>query len=324
MNTPFLVKYQPNTLDDFIASDDLKEFIETSIMMDNLNLMLVGECSSGKTALLNIIIKLYYSDIELSPENYDKQILFVNSLKEQGINFYRTDVKTFCQTKSSVFGKKKIVILDDVDFINEQSQQVFRNCIDKYSDTVNFIITCINTQKVIESLQSRSTPIKLLPLTTDQIKPIIKGIIEKEEIEIEEEALDFILSISNNSIRLLINYLEKFKLLNRKITNELANKLCTNISYNTFIEYTQCCKSVRLADALTIIFDVYSCGYSVMDILDSYMNFVKRTDSISEDYKYKILPVICKFIAVIHSIHEDEIELAIFTNNIVNIFTETT
>ena len=50
MEIPFLVKYQPNTLKDFIASDDLKDFIETSIIMDNLNLMLVGECSSGKTA----------------------------------------------------------------------------------------------------------------------------------------------------------------------------------------------------------------------------------------------------------------------------------
>ncbi len=323
MEIPFLVKYQPNTLKDFIASDDLKDFIETSIIMDNLNLMLVGECSSGKTALLNIIIKLYYSDVELSAEKYDKQILFVNSLKEQGINFYRTDVKTFCQTKSSVFGKKKIVILDDVDFINEQSQQVFRNCIDKYSDSVNFIITCINTQKVIESLQSRSTPIKLSPLSKEQIKPIISRIIINENIQIDDDAVEFILSISNNSIRLLINYLEKFKLLDKKITYDLANKLCTNISYNTFIEYTNCCKANKLIDALSIIFEIYNCGYSVMDILDSYMNFVKRTNSLSEDFKYKILPVICKFIAVLHSIHEDEIELAIFTNNIINIFIET-
>ena len=66
MNIPFLVKYQPKTLDDFIASAELKDFIETSIAMDNLNLMLVGECSSGKTALLNILINMYYSDIDLT------------------------------------------------------------------------------------------------------------------------------------------------------------------------------------------------------------------------------------------------------------------
>lgn len=322
MNTPFLVKYHPKTLSDFIGPAELKDFIQTSIEMDNLNLMLVGECSSGKTALLNIIIDMYYSDSQLSSELYNKQILFVNSLKEQGINFYRTDVKTFCQTKSSIFGKKKMVILDDVDFINEQSQQVFRNCIDKYSDSVHFIITCINTQKVIESLQSRSTPIKLLPLKRNEIRPIINLIIEQENIQIEPDAIDFILAISNNSIRLLVNYLEKFKLLDERITLELANKLCTNISYNILTEYTEHCKNGKLQDALSIIYEIYNCGYSVMDILDSYMNFVKKTTELTEHYKYKILPIICKFIAIIHNIHEDEIELSIFTNNLINVFTE--
>jgi DNA polymerase III delta prime subunit len=52
-------------------------------------------------------------------------------------------VKTFCQTCSVIKGKKKIIVLDDIDLINEQSQQVFRNCIDKFSHNVNFISSSI-------------------------------------------------------------------------------------------------------------------------------------------------------------------------------------
>ena len=85
-------------------------------------------------------------------------------MKEQGINYYRNDVKTFCQTSSSIKHKKKIIVLDDIDIINEQSQQVFRNCIDKYSNNIHFIASCSNPQKVIESLQSRLTIIKIRPL----------------------------------------------------------------------------------------------------------------------------------------------------------------
>ena len=40
--------------------------------------------------------------------------------------------------------------------------------------------------------------------------------LKKENIVIDEEAEEFVLLICNNSIRLLINYLEKFKLLNKK------------------------------------------------------------------------------------------------------------
>ena len=75
------------------------------------------------------MIREYYQEPE------QDNVLYINSLKEQGINYYRNDVKTFCQTCSSVKGKKKFIVLDDIDLINEQSQQVFRNYIDKYKQT---------------------------------------------------------------------------------------------------------------------------------------------------------------------------------------------
>ena len=68
---------------------------------------------------------------------------------------------------------KKIVVLDDIDIINEQSQQVFRNCIDKFSHNVHFISSCSNTQKVIESLQSRFIIIKIKPLKRENLHKII-------------------------------------------------------------------------------------------------------------------------------------------------------
>jgi hypothetical protein len=55
-----------------------------------------------------------------------------------------------------------------------------------------------------------------------------------------------------------------------------------------------------------------------MDILDNYFLFVKTTACLSEDEKYMIVPFICKYITVFHNIHEDEIELALFTNNLIN------
>ena len=57
-------------------------------------------------------------------------------------------------------------------------------------------------------------------------------------------------------------------------------------------------------------------GYSVMDILDNYFMFVKNTDKLSENDKYKIIPFICTYITAFHEIHENDIELPLFTNNI--------
>ena len=160
----FLNKYQPLYFKDFEADAVLFDMLNTLINMENLNILFIGDVGSGKTTFLNAVIKEYYGNI--SPQD---NILHINSLKEQGINYYRNEVKTFCQTCSSVKNKKKIIVLDDIDIINEQSQQVFRNCIDKYSHNVHFVSSCSNPQKVIESLQSRFIIIKIKPLLKTQL-----------------------------------------------------------------------------------------------------------------------------------------------------------
>jgi len=315
MHKLFINKYQPLYFKDFEMYDEIIEMLHTLILMDNLNILFIGDSGSGKTSMLNSLIREYYSDI--SPTLYAENVLHINSLKEQGINYYRNDVKTFCQTCSSIKGKKKIVILDDIDFINEQSQQVFRNCIDKFSRNVHFISSCTNIQKVIESIQSRFFIMKMKPLSLVSLTKIMNKIKTIESIIIEQPAQEFVLTICNNSAKTLMNYMEKFKLLNQNITIDLCNSICTNISFQSFEEYTQLLKEGKLAKSVKLLYDIADRGYSVMDILDSYFVFVKITDKMSEDDKYKIIPFICKYITVFHNIHEDEIELALFTNNLI-------
>jgi len=318
MEKPFLYKYQPARLAEFELEDNLHLLLTSLIELNMLNILFIGESGCGKTSLINTVINEYYGTTHVT-----ENILYINNLKEQGISYYRTDVKTFCQTPSSIAGKKKVLVVDDIDFINEQSQQVFRNYIDKYSHNVHFIGSCINAQKVIDSLQSRLTIVKKRNLEEDKMIKIINTICAKEHIKIEPEVVEFVISISNKSIRMIINYLEKFKLLNCEITTELANQVCTNISWFEFNKYTQLCKTEHnLRGALDLIYTLSNRGYSVMDILDNYFIYLKMTPLLSEEEKYKIIPYICKYITIFNNVHEDEIELAHFTNNLIDVFAE--
>tara|TARA_B100000963_G_scaffold167869_1_gene145832 strand:- start:2185 stop:3135 length:951 start_codon:yes stop_codon:yes gene_type:complete len=316
MNTQFLKKYQPLFFNDFTIDKEYIELLNTLNKMDSLNILLVGNNGSGKTSILYATIREYYNRKDIPFNN----VLLINNLKEQGISYYRSEVKTFCQTPSIVPHKKKFIILDDIDFINEQSQQVFRNCIDKYSHNVHFLASCSNTQKVIESIQSRCTIIKLKPISQNYLKIIMKKIKTAEKLRITEEAENFILNICNNSIRLLINYLEKFKLLNIPIDEKKVKEICTNISFYEFENYTNSWYIEKnLQKSIKLIYSIYNKGYSVMDILDSYFSFIKITNIIKEDVKYKIIIFILKYIAVFHTLHENDIELIIFTNELLKI-----
>jgi len=313
---PFVLKYKPYYLKEFGMDPHIMGALQTLLQLDDINLLLYGNPSSGKTILLEALIREYYhlKKTDSFPEN---NILYINNLKEQGISFYRNEMKTFCQSCSVIHGKKKMIIIDDIDNINEQSQQVFRNYIDRYKKNINFVSVCTNMQKVIESLQSRVHIIQIHILSKIQITKHMDYIIQNENMQLTEECKNYLLSICNHSVRNMMNYLEKIYILNDpELTLEKCKQVCSNISFQHFELYIEALKKHELYKAIRIFYDIFECGYSVIDILDFFFIFIKSTNQLDEDTKYKIIPQLCKYITVFHNIHEDEIELALFTNSI--------
>jgi DNA polymerase III delta prime subunit len=314
-NKTFISKYKPYFISDFYVDNNLLSVLNKLLEIDYLNILLIGSSSSGKTSLLYAIIREYYnlSKDDNLPEN---NILFVNNLKEQGIQYFRNEMKTFCQTHTAIHGKKKLVIIDDIDNINEQSQQVFRNYIDKYKHNIHFISVCTNIQKVIESIQSRVHILQLTSPSNSQIKEIMNKIVTAENIKIDEESKDYLLMLSTGSIRVVINFLEKMYILGEPVNIDLCKKICSNISFKEFEIYFDKLKKGDLHGAIQILYEINDYGYSVIDILDYFFSFVKISTNIDEETKYKIIPFLCKYITVFHNLHEDGIELALFTNNL--------
>ena len=313
MKDSFLNKYKPKKLSDFYLSDECINLIETLFKMNNLNILFIGCNGTGKTSIIQAIVRKYY-DID---KIYNENILHINCLKEQGIQYYRNNLKTFCQTKSTIPNKKKIIILDDFDMINEQSQQVFRNYIDKYSHNIHYLISCKNNQKVIDNIQSRNVIIKLNKISPEDFNLFYSKVVENEKIEITKSAKNFLLKISNLSFNKLLNNLEKIKLYNKKITNTNIKEICTNINFITFEKYTEYWLKNDYNNAINTIIEVYNKGFSVIDILDNYFSFIKITKILNENDKYKTIKFICKYIKNFYINHEDEIELVFFTNNLI-------
>lgn len=319
----FITKYKAYYIDDFYFNDNIKAMTRLLLEMDDVNILFLGNSKSGKTTLLYALIREYYglSKTAKFPEN---NILFINNLKEQGINYFRSEMKTFCQSQSLIRGKKKIIAIDDIDMINQHSQQVFCNYIDKYKENVCFISVCSNIHKIIENIQSRIHILKIEAPSRQNLITFMEKVVKEENMEIDEDSKKYLLLISNYSLRALMNHLEKIfiylgKNVVRKVSFELCKNLCSTLSFQRFEEYVCCIKESRTFDAIHILYSIYDYGYSVIDILDYFFLFVKITEMLKEEEKYKITHYLCKYITIFHTTHEDSIELALFTNNIVNI-----
>lgn len=307
-------KYKPINLNDFIIDEKIKNILNVFIKIDTLNLLINGDTGTGKSTLIDVLINEYYNN------NYTKDnVMYINLLKEQGIHHFRQNIKTFCQTTNNI-KKKKIVVIDNIDQINEQSQQIIRNNIDKYSHKINFILSCSNIQKVLDNLQSRVNIIKLNLISKDKLSEYTKNICVSEDLKIDDDCIEFIVNISNNSLRLLKSYINKLKLLNEEITIEKIYIICTQISYHFFDEYTALWfnnkNHIKATEKIRQLTDL---GYSVMDVLETYFTYIKNISKIEDKYKFDIFPILCKYINVFHSVHEESFELTVMTYELTNI-----
>jgi DNA polymerase III delta prime subunit len=320
-NETFISKYKPYFIDDFYGNEQLVSILKSLMEIDDMNILVTGPTNSGKTSLLYSLIRQYY-DLKKNDSFPENNIMFINSLKEQGINYYRNEMKSFSQSKCSIYGKKKLIIVDDLDLINEQCQQVFRNHIDKYKANIHFISVCSNVHKVIESLQSRLHILKMVSPDIQTVETITNQIIYRENLHISDEAREYLLSFSKYSIREILSHLEKIFILstnNELVDIDKCKNIISNISHKQFENYIKNIKLNKIHEAIDILYYIYDYGYSVIDILDMFFSFVKTTQHLDEEQKYKILPILCKYITYFHSLHEDVVEIAIFTQEIYDI-----
>ena len=88
MNLPFLKKYQPKKYNEFVIDEAYIQLLKTLIDMNNLNILLIGDSGTGKTSLIEATIREYYQ-LDKIPKN---NVLYINSLQEQGISYYRNEV----------------------------------------------------------------------------------------------------------------------------------------------------------------------------------------------------------------------------------------
>lgn len=344
MQTTFIAKYKPLFFSDFhfAQNTEFLEVLRGMLSLDRIHLLFIADQDSCKTTLLYAFLREYYGCTRDAPQLQERNIMFINSLREQGINYYRNEMKIFCQSYSIIPGKKKFVVIDDLDTMSEQSQQVFRNQIDKYAHNVNFIAVCSSVQKVIESLQSRLQFFRVLPIGRTFLTSLMYRVAAAEGLYLEQPAAQFLINVCEQRFcRPMLNYLEKMCIISgsgsgggagggsaggsditkKRISLAFCKFVCADIHPDTFMDYINKLRRNDLMAAINVLFSLHNQGFSVLDILDYFFSFVKLSENLlSETEKYRVVPYLCKYITVFHNIDENKIELAFFTNNLMREF----
>jgi DNA polymerase III delta prime subunit len=177
-------KYRPRTIDDYVFTDEnvknkILSFIENKdgMTIPIPHLLLSGKQGSGKTSLALLLVKL------VGVIDYD--VLFINGSKENSVETVREKISNFCTTMP--LGNFKVVIIDESDYLSINSQAILRGEIERYSNSVRFILTCNYRNKILPAILSRLQKFHFNSLDMDTYVNRIVKILDTEGITYKEE-----------------------------------------------------------------------------------------------------------------------------------------
>ena len=208
MNTDFLwvEEYRPKTIDDCILPQSLKTLFQSFIEKGEIsNLLFSGTPGVGKTTVAKALC-----------EQMNCDWIMINGSEEGGIDVLRTKIKNFASTVS-LSGGKKVVILDEADYLNPQSTQpALRGFVEEFHKNCRFILTCNFKNRIIEPLHSRFSNIEFRISPKDKGKLATKlfervsYILKEQNIEYEEAVVAELIKKHFPDFRKLINELQRY------------------------------------------------------------------------------------------------------------------
>lgn len=313
MNELIIEKYKPKNIDEFFLDEKKKKLIKFFLLRNDLKLLIIGNICSGKTIFSNILINEYF---DFNHDLKKNNLLYISSLKDNGINYFRNEIKIFCQS-NNLSKKKKLIVIDDLENINEQCQYILLGLINKFKYKLNIIITVNNYQKILDGFLSHVNIINLEYPDYEYLNNFTKKIIKNERINIDNNLVEKIIINSNKSIKNILNILEKFIIYDSEVNSLNIDDFLYYINNSVFYLFTVNCIQKNKDNAIKILISIYENGYSLIDIYDLYSNYIKNTTDFDESYKFKIIEIIINFIINYHDINENIIQLYFFVNKLI-------
>ena len=193
INTLWVEKYRPSSLDTYIGNEHLKSKVNVYLESGDLpHLLLFGKAGTGKTTLAKLLVN-----------NIECDYLYINASDENNVDTVRTKVKNFASTIG--FKDMKIIILDECDYITPNAQAALRNLMETFSKHCRFILTCNYVERIIDPIQSRCQSFQIVPPSKSDVAKHLHNILVKENVMDTMEDIKVLVDSGYPDIRRVIN-----------------------------------------------------------------------------------------------------------------------
>ena len=276
-------KYRPKNIEDCILPERLKKPFQEYVTQKNIpNLLLTGGAGVGKTTVAKAMCNEIGCDF-----------MIINGSDENGIDMVRNKITNYASSMSFT-GGRKVIIIDEADYLSANAQAAFRNAIEEFAGNCSFIFTCNFKNKIIEPLHSRCAVIEFTLKASEkssmatQFFKRIQTILSSEEIAYETPVVAELIKKHFPDFRRVINELQRFSKFGKIDTGVLAqignvqiSEITKHIKDKDFGAIRKWVASTDL-DTNTMFRQLYDSLYDVMK-----PQSIPQAVVIIADYQYK-------------------------------------
>jgi DNA polymerase III delta prime subunit len=173
------------------------------------NLLLAGGAGVGKTTIAKAMCNEIGCDY-----------MVINGSDENGVDTIRVKIKNYASSVS-LSGGRKVIILDEADYLTPNAQAILRNAIEEFAANCSFIFTCNYKNKIIDPLHSRCAVIEFGLKNGEKAQMAsaffkrITHILNTEKVEFDEKVIAEVVKKHFPDFRRVINELQRYSKLGK-------------------------------------------------------------------------------------------------------------
>ena len=262
-------KYRPKSIEDCILPETIKRTLRDVVKLNKIpNMMFTGTSGIGKTTAARAICNETQADY-----------LIINGSDEgRMIDTLRTKLTQFCST-ISLSGSRKVVIIDEADYMNADSvQPAMRNFTERFADNCSFIFTCNYKNRIIEPIHSRCAVIDFSlkngekQIIAARFMKRVESILAAESIDYDKEVIAKLVLKHFPDFRRVLNELQRYSTSGEINSGVLANikemnlkELIDSLREKNFSKMRQWVVANVDNDPATVYRKIYDELYNVVD-----------------------------------------------------------
>lgn len=215
-------KYRPQTFSEVLSQDFITSTLQNAITMDRVThaYLFTGPRGVGKTSTARIFAKALncQNPVHAAPcgecdncleitGGTSLDVIEIDGASNRGVEEIRSlrEAVKFVPVKS----KYKVIIVDEVHMLTEQAFNALLKTLEEPPEYVIFIFATTDQHKIPVTILSRCQRYEFKKITYDEMNSNLKSILAKENIDFEEDALNYIIRNSDGCMRDALSLLDQ-------------------------------------------------------------------------------------------------------------------